>query len=311
MDIGAIKNSKDIRHLIKLLNHRDYEVQWRAADTLGTLGESACDQLISILEFQNIHVRLGAIEALGDIKCPRSVEPIIRKLKNDKDNEVRWVAALSLGEIGDPRAVPALVDALGDPDRYVRYGAVMSLEMLSWTPDNEETLASMLIAQQEWETLHGMKSAAVGSLVKILKDPNPSTRVKIVELLGMIGDPEAKKACKEALLDRDSAVRWKAVLACRQCGVAHHDIPLILANRTRNTPSALGAAILNLFFFGLGYQYIGKWWGSLVYWSYMTIMVLVQLDLNMVFPFPFAYIYPFTAISAVQTYYEVKRMPDV
>lgn len=309
MDIGAIKNSKDIRGLIQLLNHRDYEVQWRAADALGTLGESACDQLVSILEFPNMHVRLGAIEALGDIKCPRSVEPIIRKLKTDKDNEVRWVAALSLGEIGDPRAIPPLVEALSDPDRYVRYGAVMSLEMLSWTPDDEETLASMLIAQQEWETLHGMKSAAVGPLIKILKDPNPLTRVKIIELLGKIGDPKAEKACKDALLDRDSGVRWSAILACRQCGVDPQEIPLILANRPRTTPSAIGAAVLNLLFFGLGYNYIGKWWGFPVFMVYMTCMVFVQLYTGILFPYIF--IYPFTAVSAIQTYYAVKRMPDM
>lgn len=309
MDIGAIKNSKDIRGLIQLLNHKDYEVQWRAADALGTLGESACDQLVSILEFPNMHVRLGAIEALGDIKCPRSVEPIIRKLKTDKDNEVRWVAALSLGEIGDPRAIPPLVEALSDPDRYVRYGAVMSLEMLSWTPDNEETLASMLIAQQEWETLHSMKSAAVGPLIKILKDPNPLTRVKIIEQLGKIGDHEAEKACKEALLDRDSGVRWSAILACRQCGVDPQEIPLILANRPRTTPSAIGAAVLNLLFFGLGYNYIGKWWGFPVFMVYMTSMVFVQLYTGILFPYIF--IYPFTAVSAIQTYYAVKRMPDM
>jgi HEAT repeat protein len=309
MDIGAMKVKKDIRGLIQLLNHRDYEVQWRAADALGTLGEAACDPLLSILEFHNMHVRLGAIEALGDIKCPRSVEPLIRKLRTDKDNEVRWVAALALGEIKDQRAVPSLVEALSDPDRYVRYGAVMSLEMLSWTPDNEETLASMLIAQQEWETLHGMESAAVDPLIRILKDPNPETRVKIVELLGNIGDPAAKKACEEALLDRDPKVRWKAVLACSQCGVARHEIPLILANRPRTTRSATGAAVLNLFFFGLGYNYIGKWWGFPVFMIYMTCMVFVQLYTGILFPYIF--IYPFTAVSAIQTYYTVKRMPDM
>ena len=305
----ALKQSHDIRGLIRLLDHGNPDLQWRAADTLGTMGESACDPLIAILDFPKMHIRLGAIEALGDIKCPRSVEPVIKRLENDLDNEVRFVAALALGQIGDPRAEPALEKALLDTDRYVRYGAVMALEMLSWTPDNEETLAYMLIAQQEWETLRGMKKAAVGPLMKILNDPNPKSRQKIVKLLGEIGGPDATKACKQALMDRDPGVRWRAVLACRRCGIPRRNIPQILANRPRTTPSPFGAAVLNLFFFGLGYQYIGKWWGNLVFLSYMTIMVFVQLNWNLVFPF--IYIYPFTAVSAVQTYYAVKRMPDM
>jgi HEAT repeat protein len=305
----VLKQTHDIRGLIRLLDHGNPDLQWRAADALGTLGEPACDPLIAILDFHKMHVRLGAIEALGDIQCPRSVEPIIKKLESDRDNEVRFVAALALGQIGDHRAEPALEKALLDSDRYVRYGAVMALEMLSWTPDNEETLAHMLIAQQEWETLQGMKGAAVGPLMKILRDPNPKSREKIVRLLGEIGGPDATKACKQALMDRDPGVRWRAVLACRKCGVPRRNIPQILANRPRTTPSAFGAAVLNLFFFGLGYQYIGKWWGFPVFMSYMTIMVLVQLDLNLLFPY--IYIYPFTAVSAVQTYYAVKRMPDM
>jgi HEAT repeat protein len=305
----VLKQTQDIRGLIRLLDHGDPDLQWRAADTLGTLGEPACDPLIAILDFPKMHVRLGAIEALGDIKCPRSVGPVIARLEGDRDNEVRFVAALALGQIGDHRAEPALKKALQDPDRYVRYGAVMALGMLRWTPDNEETRAHMLIAQQEWETLRGMKEAAVGPLIRILKDPNPKTREKIVKLLGEIGGPAATKACTQALMDSDPGVRWRAVPACRNCGVPRRNIPQILANRPRTGPSAFGAAVLNLFFFGLGYQYIGKWWGFLVFMSYMTIMVLVQLNGNLLFPF--IYIYPFTAVSAVQTYYAVKRMPDI
>lgn len=307
--IESRRQSGDIPGLIRLLDHGNPDIQWKAADALGTLGEPACNPLLKILEFPKMHVRLGAIEALGDIKCPRSVEPVIRRLREDRDNEVRFVAALALGQIGDPRALPALEEALQDADRYVRYGAVMSLEMLSWTPDDEATLAHMLIAQQEWETLRGMKEAGVGPLVKILNDPNPKTRQKIVELLGEIGGPVARKACEGSLMDRDPGVRWGAVLACGKCGVPRHNIPLILANRPRTGPSAIGAAVLNLFFFGLGYNYIGKWWGFPVFMSYMTIMVFIQLETGMWFPYIF--IYPFTAISAVQTYYAVKKMPDM
>jgi hypothetical protein len=41
----------------------------------------------------------------------------------------------------------------------------------------------------------------------------------------------------------------------------------------------------------------------------MTIMVFAQLEWNLLFPY--IYIYPFTAMCAVQTYYAVKRMPDM
>ena len=304
----VLKQARDIRGLIRLLDHRSPDTQWRAADALGTLGEPACDPLIAILDFPKMHVRLGAIEALGDIKCPRSVEPVITRLESDRDNEVRFVAAVALGQMGDKRAKPALEKALRDPDRYIRFGAVMALETIGWTPADEEARASMLIARQEWATLRGMKEAAAGPLIKTLSDPNPKTRENIVRLLGEIGGEDATKACRQALMDRDSGVRWKAVIACRNCGIRRSTIPHIFANRPRTTPSAFGAAVLNLFFFGLGYQYIGKWWGNLVFMTYMTIMVLVQLEWNLVFPF--IYLYPFTAVSAVQTYYAVRRMPD-
>jgi HEAT repeat protein len=305
----SLKQSGDIHGLIRLLDHKNPDIQWKAADALGTLGEPACDPLIRILEFPKLHVRLGAIEALGDIQCPRSVEPVMERLRHENDDEIRFVAALALGQIGDRRAVPALEEALRDKDRYVRYGAVMALEMLSWTPDDVETVAYMLIAQQEWDTLPAMKEKAVRPLIKILRDPNPKTRQKIVELLGDIRNQEAKEACEDALLDPDPGVRQMAIFACSKCGVPSHTIPLILANRPRAGPSPLGAAALNLFFFGLGYNYIGKWWGFPVFMVYTTVMVLVQINTGIWFPYIF--VYPFTAISAVQTYYEVKRMPDM
>ena len=307
--VESLKKAGDIHGLIRLLDCSDPDIQWKAADALGTMGECASGPLHTILHYPKMHVRLGAIEALGDIRSPDSVEPLVEKLNHDPENEVRWVAAISLGHIGDLRAVPALVETLKDPDRYVRYGAVMSLEALSWTPKNEETLAYMLIAQQEWKTLFAMKSGAAGPLVRTLADSNPKTRQKVVELLGRIRGDDAKEACKNALRDRDPAVRWAAMRACKQCGVPTRELPLILASRRKNTPSALGAAILNLFFIGLGYNYIGKWWGFPVFMCYLTGMVFVQLATGMLFPYLFAY--PFTAIAAVKTYYDVEQMPDM
>jgi HEAT repeat protein len=308
-NIEAMREARNVRGLIRLLDHGNADVQWRAAEALGTMGEEACDPLLKILDFPKVHVRLGAIEALGDIKCPRSGSDLTRKLKSDPDSEVRWAAALVLGQIGDSGAVPDLVNALRDSDRYVRDGAIQSLKMLSWTPADENTGAYAFIALQDWRSLKGIGSAAVPPLVDILKDPNPVTRTKIIGLLGELGGPEARKACELALVDPDPDVRWSAVIACKRCGVATDRIPQILSDRPKHTPSAFGAAILNFFFFGSGYSYMGKWWGILVTLCYIGVVIAIQLNWDILFPY--VYTYPVTAVFAIHTYYTVKRMPDM
>ena len=308
-EIGTLKEARDIRGLIRLLDHGNSDVQWRAADALGTMGEPACDPLLKILDFPRLNVRLGAIEALGDIRCPRSVDRLVRKLKDDPESEVRWAAALALGRIGDPGAVPALEEALRDMDRYVRYGAVTSLEALGWKPADDAGRAYALIAAQDWPAVRRLRSSAAGPLAHVSRDKDPATRARIIGLLGEIGGPGARETCERGLIDRDPDVRWSAVTACKRAGVDSDDIALILSNRPRNTPSAFGAAILNLFFFGSGYGYMGKWWGVLVFLCYMGIVIIIQLNWGVLFPY--VYTYPITAIFAVHTYYTVKRMEDM
>jgi len=67
---------------------------------------------------------MKAAEALGKIKDPSAVEPLIAALK-DEDPGVRWDAANAPGEIGDTRAVEPLIAALKDLD--VREAAAVAL----------------------------------------------------------------------------------------------------------------------------------------------------------------------------------------
>jgi HEAT repeat protein len=308
-DIEAMKKTQDVKGLIHLLDHSEHDIQWRAADALGSLGEIACDPLLKILAFPKVNVRVGVIEALGDIKSPRSVEPLIQTLARDKSNEVRWVAALALGAIGDKRAIPALEQSLRDGDRYLRYGSEKSLTMLGWQPEDDTERAYAFIAMQDWESVKKLGLAAVDPLMDILKDKNPVTRGKIIDILGSIRGHEATQTCEAALMDVDPGVRWKAVVGARKCGVSNTRLPLILSRRPWTTPSPVGAAVLNFFFFGLGYHYLQKWYGYLIYTSFMATMVFVQLYTDV--PVPFIYAYPITWIFAIQTYFMVKKMHDL
>jgi HEAT repeat protein len=68
-------------------------------------------------EPENHSLALYCINQYGS----EAVEPLMSVLRTDDDPDARFGAAHALGSIGDPRAVPALMDALSDPEPAVRY----------------------------------------------------------------------------------------------------------------------------------------------------------------------------------------------
>jgi HEAT repeat protein len=62
-------------------------------------------------------VRIEAAEALGEVKDPRTVDPLIAALR-DEDARVQERAAVSLGRTGDRRAIEPLIQALQQSNKY-------------------------------------------------------------------------------------------------------------------------------------------------------------------------------------------------
>jgi HEAT repeat protein len=307
-DIGRLIQAGDIPSLIRHLNSPDPTTRWHAAEALGACGESAVPLLLLALQSRVVPVRLGAIEALATIRDKRAVSPIMVIGNEDASLEVRWAAVLALGEIGSPDALPCLVPLLRDPNRYLRYGAATALGRLGWQPENKDDTARLLVARQDWESVRQLGAAALPCLRDLLRDNDPSTRTMIVSVLGQIGDKQAQAACQKGLKDRDPRVRWKAVLASMNCGLAINDLPLMVAGRERTGPDPVAAALLNFLFLGIGYNYIGKWWGFPVFMTYMSVLVLAQLAMGPFLPYLIAY--PLTAIFGIHTYYLAERMSD-
>jgi HEAT repeat protein len=308
-DIGRLKETGDIPALIRHLNSTDPTIRWHAAEALGTCGETAVPPILVALQSRFTPVRLGAIEALASIRDLRAVQPVIAIIGNEKSLEVRWAAVLALGEIGSPDAVPVLVQLLQDPHRYIRFGAATALGRLGWQPRNETDTAYLLIARQDWESVRHLGVVALPPLRELLRDNDPTTREMIASVLGQIGDRQALVSCRKALKDWNPRVRWKAVLASMNCGLAPHDLPLMVAGRERTGPDPAAAAILNFLFLGIGYNYIGKWWGFPVFMAYMSLLVLAQWAMGPFLPYLIAY--PLTALFGIHTYYLAERMSDL
>lgn len=306
--IEEMKRKGDVRGLISMLRHRDLLVQWKATEALGELGSDAIDHLISALNSRSKDVRLGVIEALGEIGDKRAI-PSLKTLLNDKDNEVRWESALALGEIGDPGAIDQLAGALMDQDKYVRYGAAIALDKIGWTPKSSEQWAFYLMSKEEWRLLITLGPSALPALNLASTDNDRDVRARAAESLGEIGDTNAIPVLYRCLADSDSDVRWRAVLSARKAGIPMMFIPRALSRRPRVRKNSNVAAILNFLLPGMGYLYLGYWWGILIFQVdvYATLLLLTSKGEVSTYWVTI----PIYTLLAIHAWYIAKHMPDL
>jgi hypothetical protein len=100
-----------------------HEEKWAAQGRLVTAGLPAVQPLIAALD--DDRAQYYAIRALGHLKSPAATQALSHILL-DRGYGPRRYAALALGQIGDPKAVPALQKALSDVP-HVRADALDAL----------------------------------------------------------------------------------------------------------------------------------------------------------------------------------------
>jgi HEAT repeat protein len=220
-----------VEFLIERLKDKNSDVRRNVAWALGEIGDArAVDALIKALKDEDSDVRKSVAWALGEIgwkpgndeervlyyiangdwdECVKmgsfAVEFLIERLK-DKNSDVRRNVAWALGEIGDARAVDALIKAL--KDRVIRIRVAEALGKIG-------------------------DSRAVDALIEALRDWDEDVRKSVVWALGEIGDARAVDALIEALRDWDEDVRKSVVWALGEIGDARAVDALIKALKDR------------------------------------------------------------------------------
>ncbi len=187
-----MKAAHDIKRLINLLNNRDPEIRYEAAEVLGDMGDSgAVESLITTLKKEEISgIQWKAAEALGKIGKP-AVEPLISALWHSNE-DVRWKAAISLGEIGDSLAIDPLIRLLSDDDRFVKSRAALALGMIG--------------------------KPAMEPLIKALQQGDGNLRWGAAVALGKVKDPDAVEPLIWALADKYENVRAEAAASLAAIG---------------------------------------------------------------------------------------------
>ena len=101
------------------------EARMAAVIELLGIGRPSVEILIEYLEDDDWLVREAAADLLGKIGDIRAVEPLMKRLEQDRDTGVKEISLKSLGLIGDARPVDLYLDAI--PIRPLRIFAMEAL----------------------------------------------------------------------------------------------------------------------------------------------------------------------------------------
>lgn len=202
--------------------------------------------------------RAMAAERLGRIGSPRAIFPLIRTIRDakDEDDDVRGAALRALGRIRDPAAIPELIEALGTPEAalpqriaeiLVRFGdaAVRPLcievrnpdsdvrrmwaaEILGWLGNLEAAIPLIDALGDVNPEVRAKAAGALGRLAEaraidrllemLLSDPIPFVRTRVAQALGAIGHPRVVDHLVQVLKDPEWWVRIRAIEALEQIG---------------------------------------------------------------------------------------------
>jgi HEAT repeat protein len=137
--------------------------------------------------------------------------------------DLRLRAAHSLGELGDPRAIPALVDRLADEDPAVTEAAAQALLNLRGR-EVAARLAPLLSVEQvslrnsAMSLLRRIGEDAPDLLLDLLSDSDLDLRIFAADILAQVEAPGVTRALINALKDPDANVRANAATSLGQRG---------------------------------------------------------------------------------------------
>jgi HEAT repeat protein len=156
--------SKDtINALLAELGSQDGMVRVRARRSLVNVGHAAVRPLIEALDSKQEWVRWEAAKTLAQIGDPSAIQTLIESL-HDKKFDIRWLAAEGLIHIGNKAVRPLLKALIEHPDSlWMREGAHHILHDL---PENnlKETLKPVLHALEDVEPSLEVAVAAEAAL---------------------------------------------------------------------------------------------------------------------------------------------------
>ena len=209
MKLGGMRVAAASRAVLPALKDTSPIIRATAAKAILSIADDeSVAALIPLLSDKDEFVRREAAYALGLTHSRNATAALTERLLNDKEDGVQGAAAVALGQIADEAAVPALVGTLA-PD------------LSAPTKTKRKREQNVFVLRAAASALGQIRSrAGTAALVSVLNNerlPN-DVRREAARSLGMIGDPAAEPALREASTATDPYLSEIAYEALRKLG---------------------------------------------------------------------------------------------
>ncbi|MDD5678798.1 MAG: HEAT repeat domain-containing protein [Kiritimatiellae bacterium] len=201
--VAAEEQDQDRKRLAQLctdLQAKDGQTRAEAAQELGRIGDpGSIKALLGALKDSEYPVRRNAIYALGWLQAKEAVPALLALAAQTPDICTKRRVVEALGLIGDRDAVDTLLAALKDSDRFVRQNAILSLGWLG-DPRAVAPLTEVLKAPLE--------RVGKGAFFKQDQETGWTREDMVCALraLGHIGDQTALPAIRDFLAQRKEGI---------------------------------------------------------------------------------------------------------
>jgi len=185
--LRKIGGKATVRAVLPYLRSDEAPVRNLAMDILREVGSQDLTALIALIHDEDTDIRIFAADILGSTDNVLAVEPLCDALLKDPEVNVRYQAAVSLGELGKPEASPCLNKAIND-EEWVQYSVIEALTKIG-------------------------HSSSVDALVKALDSASDLVASMIIDSLGEMGNVKAVTMLLRRMDAAPTALRNKIVVA--------------------------------------------------------------------------------------------------
>lgn len=156
-------------NIVKLLNavfdDRDYKKMHNARLSLVWLGKSILPQLHKLVKSENSLIRQEAAKLIQIAADRRSIQVLI-VLLDDKEYDIRWIAAEGLIRIGRKSIVPLLKAVSGGETTLFSNKRVHQVFSVLFSEDEKREFISLM---QSLEDYHGLNETSPVEALRTLK----------------------------------------------------------------------------------------------------------------------------------------------